>query len=101
MSGSITRRDLERDCLRLTRGPELRSEWVVICMREADREQAPGESEGGTSSTGEETVSESRISSIALPAALTTTSVLNQRTLAKGLAISAVGERELGVGNLV
>jgi len=75
---------------------------VVICLREADREQAPGESEGATASTGEETVSPtSRISSIVLPAALTTTSVLNRKTLAKGLAISAVGERELGVENLV
>jgi len=103
VSGSVTRREDERDFLRLTRGPEPRSEWVVMCLREADRQEPPGESEGGTKSTGEETVSQStsRISSIVLPAALTTTSVLNLRTLANGLAISAVGERELGVENLV
>lgn len=38
-------------------------------------------------------------SSAALSTGLTVTSELNRRTLAKGLAISAVGERVLGVAN--
>lgn len=90
-SDSATRREDERDFLRLQRGPELCSECVVICLRRAD-----GEPSSGTAS-GEGTVS--LTSSAALSTGLTVTSELNRRTLAKGLAISAVGERVLGVAN--
>ena len=84
-----TRREDERDFLRLVRSPEFCSEWVVTWRRKLGH---------CTASTGEETMSP-LFSSFALSASSSMTSALNRRTLAKGLAISVVGEREPGVGN--